>query len=220
MLTIAPAPAQTTRPPVGGTLAERFKQLDRDGDGKVSTAEYSGPLFRQMDRNRDGLVTLEEALGYYRDGVGRPAPHNEEVAGQKQGEPPLKMMPDCDATRDASGRGQRFESIVVPGFTSIQEGMNGVAVVDLNKDGGRTSRSAATTSATPWAAWPRTASSQPAGACGPRDRLKGGCPTNRVPPEYVVFSHVKGPDAQGYEVRCRSGLERRAADAFGLPPKE
>jgi len=51
------------------------------------------------------------------------------------GEPPLKKMPDGDPARDAAGRGQLFESIVVPGFTSIQEGMNGLAIVDLNKDG-------------------------------------------------------------------------------------
>jgi len=28
-----------------------------------------------------------------------------------------------------------FESICVPGLTDIQEGMNGLAIVDLNKDG-------------------------------------------------------------------------------------
>jgi catechol 2,3-dioxygenase-like lactoylglutathione lyase family enzyme len=64
-----------------------------------------------------------------------PQPHTEEVAEQRPGEPPLKKMPDGDPARDAAGRGQLFESIVVPGFTSIQEGLNGVAIVDLNKDG-------------------------------------------------------------------------------------
>jgi hypothetical protein len=64
-----------------------------------------------------------------------PKPHKEEIAEQRPGEPPLKKMPDGDAARDAAGRGQLFESVVVPGFTSIQEGMNGVAIVDLNKDG-------------------------------------------------------------------------------------
>lgn len=65
----------------------------------------------------------------------KPKTHKEEILSQRPGEPPLKKMPDCDATRDAAGHGQLFESIVVPGFTSIQEGMNGVAIVDLNKDG-------------------------------------------------------------------------------------
>ena len=65
----------------------------------------------------------------------KPQPHKEEIADQRPGEPPLKKMPDGDASRDAAGRGQVFESIVVSGFTGIQEGMNGVAIVDLNKDG-------------------------------------------------------------------------------------
>jgi len=64
-----------------------------------------------------------------------PKPHKEEVLEQRPGEPPLKKMPDGDPSRDAAGRGQLFESICVPGVTDIQEGMNGVALVDLNKDG-------------------------------------------------------------------------------------
>ncbi len=43
--------------------------------------------------------------------------------------------PGADPARDAAGRGQLFESICVAGFTGIQEGMNGLAIVDLNKDG-------------------------------------------------------------------------------------
>jgi catechol 2,3-dioxygenase-like lactoylglutathione lyase family enzyme len=65
----------------------------------------------------------------------KPTAHTEEVAEQRPGEPPLKKMPDGDAARDAAGRGQLFESICVAGLTDIQEGMNGVAIADLNKDG-------------------------------------------------------------------------------------
>ncbi|MCX7887817.1 MAG: hypothetical protein N3B01_11275, partial [Verrucomicrobiae bacterium] len=65
----------------------------------------------------------------------QPAPHKEEIAKQRPGEPSLKKMPDGDPARDAAGRGQLFESICVPGVTDIQEGINGVAIVDLNKDG-------------------------------------------------------------------------------------
>jgi len=65
----------------------------------------------------------------------KPKPHKEEIAEQRPGEPPLKKMLDGDASRDAAGRGQLFESICVPGITDLQEGMNGVAIVDLNKDG-------------------------------------------------------------------------------------
>ena len=64
-----------------------------------------------------------------------PAPHREEVAEQRLGEPPLKKMPGGDPARDAAGHGLLFESICVPGITDLQEGMNGVAIVDLNRDG-------------------------------------------------------------------------------------
>jgi hypothetical protein len=139
--------AQETTHPAGGGLAERFRQLDRNGDGKIIAEEYRSPQFKQMDKNGDGFVTLEEATRFLRDrraaesaatqpgSATAPAPHKEEIVEQKPGEPPLKKMPDNDATRDAAGRGQLFESIVVPGFTSIQEGMNGLAIADLNKDG-------------------------------------------------------------------------------------
>jgi len=42
--------------------ADRFKQLDKNGDGKLDASE-AGMLgfFKQADRNGDGLVTPEEA---------------------------------------------------------------------------------------------------------------------------------------------------------------
>jgi catechol 2,3-dioxygenase-like lactoylglutathione lyase family enzyme len=49
--------------------------------------------------------------------------------------PRLKVMPPSDASGDAAGRGQLFESIVIPGFTDIREGTNGFAIADLNRDG-------------------------------------------------------------------------------------
>ena len=132
---------------VASRLVERFRQLDRDGDGKLSRQELPMALFNRLDTNKDGFVTLEEAKTFLagrrmdrfaepqRYGNIRPTPHKEEIAEQRPGEPPLKKMPDGDPARDAAGRGQLFESICVPGFTDIQEGMNGLAIVDLNKDG-------------------------------------------------------------------------------------
>ncbi len=47
------------------SLTERFKQLDKNGDGKLDATE-AGTLgfFKQSDRNGDGLVTPEEAQSF------------------------------------------------------------------------------------------------------------------------------------------------------------
>ena len=50
----------------GDKLDARFKQLDKDADGKLSAAELPRQkMFKQMDRDRDGWVTLEEAKSYW-----------------------------------------------------------------------------------------------------------------------------------------------------------
>ena len=53
--------AQTPDPP-GNGLAERLRQLDRNGDGKLTADEVGRPgLFRRLDKDGDGVVTLDEA---------------------------------------------------------------------------------------------------------------------------------------------------------------
>ena len=48
----APSYAQET--------SDRFKQLDRNGDGKLTKDEFSGPIFDRLDSNQDGVVSAEE----------------------------------------------------------------------------------------------------------------------------------------------------------------
>jgi arylsulfatase A-like enzyme len=46
----------------GAQLEQRFRQLDRNGDGKLTADELRQPaLFGRLDANGDGSVTLEEA---------------------------------------------------------------------------------------------------------------------------------------------------------------
>jgi len=62
----------------GGGVEERFKQSDRNGDGKLTPDEFpQEALFKRMDTNGDGVVTLDEARGAF---PGRAA-----GAGQSQG---------------------------------------------------------------------------------------------------------------------------------------
>jgi len=60
------ASAQTQPRAAGSDLAERFKQLDRNGDGQVSREEGGSlTFFDAADKNKDGFLTIEEVQAYF-----------------------------------------------------------------------------------------------------------------------------------------------------------
>lgn len=51
-----------------------FKRLDKDGDGKLSMAEFSAPmlkLFARLDRNGDGVISADEMKPHFHGHGGR-----------------------------------------------------------------------------------------------------------------------------------------------------
>ena len=78
--------AQETPRHAGGGLAERLKQLDRNGDGKISAEEFPGRQFKQMDKDGDGFLTLVEAQTYF---------------ARRRTEPPGKERPKQTEARPA-----------------------------------------------------------------------------------------------------------------------
>lgn len=47
------------------SLEQRFRELDKNGDGQITTAELpQSPFFEQRDKNRDGAITLAEAMAH------------------------------------------------------------------------------------------------------------------------------------------------------------
>lgn len=50
-----------------------FKRLDKDGDGKLTMAEFAAPpikLFARLDRNKDGVITADEMRPRFHAGRG------------------------------------------------------------------------------------------------------------------------------------------------------
>jgi acetyl esterase len=70
VLALAAGAAQAQQ---GQTPEERFRRLDRDGDGRLSREELRAPrLFDAMDANGDGFVTLDEERAFRAAGQARP----------------------------------------------------------------------------------------------------------------------------------------------------
>ena len=128
-----------------------FDRLDTNRDGLVDHAEFERAafaprnpgLFDELDVNKDGKVSREESnrvRGGRPQGLedlppAREAPVSDIPKPERPGVPALKNHGDFDAVRDAEGRGQMFEAAHAPGFTNLRESTNGIAVVDINRDG-------------------------------------------------------------------------------------
>jgi CubicO group peptidase (beta-lactamase class C family) len=79
ILTCVALSAQESPRPAGSDLAGRFKQWDKNGDGKLSAAEFPGAQFKQMDKDGDGFVTADEVRTFFAGRRTRTQPASEQA---------------------------------------------------------------------------------------------------------------------------------------------
>ncbi|MFZ5830839.1 MAG: alpha/beta hydrolase fold domain-containing protein [Planctomycetota bacterium] len=61
------AAQESARPGAAGSLAARFQQYDKNGDGKLTPEEFpAAKVFDNADADKDGFVTPQEITAYFR----------------------------------------------------------------------------------------------------------------------------------------------------------
>src|SRR5262249_40353776 len=86
------------------SLQQRFKQLDKNADGKITTDEVPmSPFFKQRDKNGDGVITLAELMADV-ESVGKaPAAAAATKAIQQPAAPVEKSRPKSVGSRWRQG---------------------------------------------------------------------------------------------------------------------
>jgi hypothetical protein len=115
-----------TPPRATGGFAERFEQLDRDGDGKVSREEGGSlPFFDEADKNRDAFLTERFAEALHRAGararvIGAPERTHGQIAlefaqpGDKVAEAVFAFFERGRPSAVTPATGQFHDSILAP----------------------------------------------------------------------------------------------------------
>jgi|GEM_PF-61410 len=118
-----------------------FERYDRNKDGAITADELRNEqIFARLDANKDGKVSREEAQRVLGSRGAAPEPaaapsHDVRPRTPTNGGPLLFDGTPGDATNDAAGETQLFEQTFIKGITDVPVPAQGMAWVDLNRDG-------------------------------------------------------------------------------------
>lgn len=122
MLLAQPKPGEEDKPLRGKAMSfeERFKQMDKNADGKLTAEELPNPnMLKKLDTNGDGVVTLEEAKAVMEHGGARP--DNPAAALEQQ----FKLM-----DKNADGKLTAAEFPNAEKFKALDKNADGAVTLD------------------------------------------------------------------------------------------
>ncbi|MBM4089769.1 MAG: EF-hand domain-containing protein [Planctomycetes bacterium] len=133
----------------GDSLADRFKQLDQNSDGKVSRDEAgAAPWFDRLDQNRDGMIDMDELAILRRAGGGgggfratprksTPPEPDEPSASPADGSSSQQgFVPDAPVVGETNGSYIDPEFSESAGQVVFQDAQNRVWIGDLEPETG------------------------------------------------------------------------------------
>lgn len=115
-----------------GRFVSRMQQDDKNGDGKLTRAEFTGPdrLFQQLDTDGDGVLVLEEAADKLNE-IRSPMGDNTLEQGDA-GSAGNRTQPEVDRSR-IQGRREGGRAQVRPDYENVRYGEHERHVFDIYK---------------------------------------------------------------------------------------